>query len=142
VNTLLVGLALAIGAPALKDRTTEPSIVGNWKLTEWISAGGAITSIAEGSGVEFLSDGKRIWRDRSGDADERSYKLYPKTSPAAIDLIRSDGAANPSIAPAIFKIEGDKLILVIGEPGGERPKSIDQDQFYMLMRFERIVKKD
>lgn len=143
MNALFVGLALTVGAPALKDRTPqEPSIIGNWKLTEWISTNGAKSSFAEGSGVEFLPDGKRIWRDGPGDTEDRSYKLYPKSSPAAIDLIRATGALEPTVHPAVYKIDGNNLVIVIGEPNGERPKSIDQANPYMLMRFERLPKKD
>jgi uncharacterized protein (TIGR03067 family) len=142
MNTLLVGLALAVAAPALKDRTPETWILGNWKLIEWISTGGAKSTIAEGTGVEFFPDGKRIWHDGPGDSEERSYKLYPKTIPVAIDLIRAAGGQEPTVHPAIFKIDGDKLVIVIGEPNGERPKTIDQANPYMLMRFERIVKKE
>jgi uncharacterized protein (TIGR03067 family) len=142
MNTLLFGLALAVAAPALKDRTSEASILGNWKLTEWISTGGARSTIADGTGVEFRPDGKRIWHDGPDDSEERSYKLYPKTNPAAIDLIRTAGGQGSTVHPAIFKFDGNTLVLVIGEPNGVRPKSIDQANPYMLMRFERIVKKE
>ena len=141
MNTLLFGLALAVAAPALKD-PAGPSIIGNWKLTEWLYAGGGMSSIAEGSGVEFLPGGKRIWRDGNEDSEERSYQLHPKT-PTAIDLIRMPAPqATPVIHPAIFKIEGNKLVIVIGQPNGVRPTKFDDADAYMTMKFERIVKKD
>ena len=142
MNSLLVGLALTVGAPALKDaKKSEPPILGDWNLVEWIQSGNRL-AIADGSGVEFRPDGRRIWRDGPGQTDERQYKLYPDTKPAAIDLIRTDVGPQPQVYPCVFKIEGDNLIIAVGQVAGERPKTFDAAAVTMLMTFTRVKKKD
>lgn len=142
MNALLIGLAAAVGAPALKDPPKpEAPILGDWALVEWLQ-GGAKTAFAEGTGVEFLPGGKRLWRDGSTNPDEREYKLYPKTNPAEIDLIRADAGPAPLVYPCIFKVDGDKLVIAVGSPGGERPKSFDAAAATMRMTFTRVKKKD
>ena len=144
MQALLVGVALSVGAPALKDPPkAEPPILGNWELVEWLQ-NGTKTAFAEGSGVEFLPSGKRLWRDGPGEVDERSYQLGPKASPAAIDLIRTAGGQPPIVHPCIFKIEGDTLTIGVGVADGDRPKTFEEarDRGYMHMAFKRVKKKD
>jgi uncharacterized protein (TIGR03067 family) len=140
MNALLIGVALAVGAPALKDPPkTDPPILGEWKLIEWLQQGQAM-AFGHGSGVEFLPGGKRLWRDGPEGADERQYKLYPDTSPAQIDLIRTDVGPQPQVHPCIFKIDGDKLVIAVGPASGERPREFDAAKATMLMTFTRIKK--
>jgi uncharacterized protein (TIGR03067 family) len=142
VNALLFGTALVIGAPALKDPPkTEPPFVGDWTLVEWLQQGTRM-AFADGTGVEFRPDGKRLWRDGPGSVDERGYRLLPKTSPAQIDLLRNDGGPQPTVFPSIYKIDGDRLILAIGSPGGDRPTEFDPAKVTYLMTFTRIKSKD
>jgi uncharacterized protein (TIGR03067 family) len=139
MNALLFGLALAVGAPALKDPPkAESPILGDWALVEWVQHGTKM-AFGEGSGVEFLPGGRRLWRDGPGGSDERQYKLYPKTSPAEIDLIRTDAGPMSLVHPCIFKVEADKLVIAVGSPGGERPKALDTAAT-MLMTFSRVKK--
>jgi uncharacterized protein (TIGR03067 family) len=140
VNALLVGIALALGAPNLKDPPkTDPPLLGDWKMIEWLQKG-ARMAFGDGAGVEFLPEGKRLWRDGPGEPDVRQYKLYPKTSPAAIDLIRTDAGPQPTVHPCIFKIDGDTLIIAVGSPGGDRPTEFDAATATMLMTFTRVKK--
>src|SRR6476620_10553393 len=142
MNALLVGLALSVGAPALKDPPkTDPPIVGDWKLVEWLQQGNRM-AVADGAGVEFLPDGKRLWRDGPGEVDERAYKLYPKSSPAEIDLIRNNGGPQPTVYPFFFEINGDRLTIAVGPPGGERPMAFDAAKATMLIAHTRVKKKD
>jgi len=142
VNALLFGTALALGAPALKDPPkTDPPIVGDWKLVEWLQNGTGM-AFADGTGVAFRPDGKRLWWDGPGSVDERGYRLLPKASPAEIDLIRHDGGPQPTVFPSIFKIDGDRLILAIGLPGCDRPTEFDPGKVTYLMTFSRIKSKD
>ena len=140
MNAVLAGLALAVGAPNLKDPPkSDPPILGEWKLVEWLQGGGR-TTIAEGSGVEFQPGGKRVWHDGPGQSDERQYKLYPGTSPAAIDLIRTDVGPQPQVYLCVYKVDGDKLVIAIGDLGGERPKTFEASAVNMLMTFTRVKK--
>lgn len=142
MNALLVATALAVGAPNLKDPPkTDVPIVGDWKLVEWIQQGTRM-AFADGTGVEFRPDGKRLWRDGPGSVDERGYRLNPKASPAEIDLLRNDGGPQPTVFPSIYKIDGDRLILAITSPGGDRPADFDPAKVNYLMTFTRIKSKD
>jgi uncharacterized protein (TIGR03067 family) len=96
-------------------------------------------AFGEGSGVEFLPGGKRLWRDGPGESGERQYKLYPRTSPAEIDLIRTDSGPMPLVYPCIFKVEADRLVIAVGSPGGDRPRAFDTAAT-MLMTFTRVKK--
>jgi uncharacterized protein (TIGR03067 family) len=140
MNALLAGLALAVGAPNLKDAPkTDPPILGEWRLVEWIQSGQQM-AFRDGSGCEFLPGGKRVWRDGPDGTDERQYKLHPKTTPAAIDLIRTDVGPQPQVYLCVYKVEADKLVIAIGELGGERPKTFDAAAVTMLMTFKRVKK--
>jgi uncharacterized protein (TIGR03067 family) len=144
VNTaLFAGLSISLAAPALKDppKGDPPSIIGEWELTEWLD-GGTVREFVAGAMVEFLPKGRRIWRE-GGTAEERSYKLIEKTSPFAIDLIRPSGGPQEALFRAIYKIEGDTLVICVAQQGGERPTTFasSPDVNHMLMTYKRLKKK-
>lgn len=142
MNALLLGTALALGAPNLKDPPkTDPPLLGEWALVEWIQRGQKM-NFRDGSGCEFLPGGKRVWRDGPEGTDERQYKLYPDTRPAAIDLIRTDVGPPPQVYPAVFKVETDTLVIAIGDIGGDRPRTFEAATATMLMTFTRVKKKE
>jgi len=145
MTTLILGLALLPSAPALKGpaRGDTPPIEGIWQLVEWTQKGTAM-SFWEGMTVDFQPDGKRLVRESPDSTEERSYKLIPKTSPPAIDLIRPSGGGEPTVHPCIYKIDGDTLVISVGSPGGERPTSFEggKDDVRMLMTYKRLKKKD
>lgn len=140
---LFAGLSLTLAAPALKGpaKGEPPSIVGEWELTEWLD-GGAVREYVAGATVEFLPKGKRIWRE-GGTEEERSYKLIEKTDPFAMDLIRPSGGPQPALFHAIYKIEGDTLLICVAQQGGERPKTFasSPEVNHMLMTYKRVKKK-
>jgi uncharacterized protein (TIGR03067 family) len=142
MNAMFTGLALVIMAPALKAPKNEPPpIVGLWVLTEYTQNGAPI-SIEEGTSTEFCADGKRIWTDgREVATDyERGYKLIPKATPPALDLTRADGAQQPlDVFPCIYKIDGDTLVLTIGDMGTERPTK--HGEGWRVMKYKRAKKE-
>jgi uncharacterized protein (TIGR03067 family) len=143
MNAIFAGLALTLAAPALKGpvKGDPPPIIGEWMLTEWLQMGQSI-GFTPGASVEFQKDDKRIWRDGPGaEADHRGYKLIPKTTPHAIDLIRPSGGGPPDVFPGIFKVEGDTLVIAVANSGGERPKNFeDKEVVYQMMTYKRIKK--
>jgi uncharacterized protein (TIGR03067 family) len=144
MNGMFVGLALVIAAPALKGpvKGDPPPIVGEWALTEWLQSGQPV-GFTEGAFVEFKADGKRIWHDGPGtEPSERGYKLLPKTTPAAIDLIRPSGNAEPDQFFGIYKIEGDTLVVSVNDQGLDRPKTFDDKEIvYQKMTYKRMKKE-
>jgi uncharacterized protein (TIGR03067 family) len=142
MNALLLGLTLVAGAPALKGpaKGDPPPIEGLWLLTDYVQSGARI-GFQEGASAEFLPEGKRLWRDGAGaPADGRGYKLIPKSSPPALDLIRPSGLQQPpDVFPCIYKIEDGRLIITIGQAGGERPTR--HEEGWMVMKYKRAKKE-
>ena len=130
MSTLVLGLAIVIGAPGLKDPPKKDTgIVGEW-IPESISmAGKAAKAPASGLRYEFTIDGKWIIRRDGADAKStpREYKVDAKADPKTIDV----GSVTPAAAaPArpmlgIYKVEGDTLTICFGTAGGERPTSFE-----------------
>ena len=143
MNALFLAVAVIVAAPALKGpaKGDVPEVLGLWELSEWYIDGNAV-NFAPGSSTEFLADGKRMLIEGRGQqADERGYKLHPKTSPHAIDYIRPNDGAAPSIFHGICKVEGDALIIALANRGNERPKSFEPDSTWTLMKFRRVKKE-
>lgn len=128
--TLLLGLAVAVGAPPLKDRPkNEAGIVGEWVL-ERSTLGGKAAKIAEGLRYEFTADGQWIIR-RDGavvKALPRQFKVDAKANPAAIDVTYQKPDGGPLPQPAmlgIYKIEEDTLTICYAPGSTERPTTFE-----------------
>jgi uncharacterized protein (TIGR03067 family) len=120
-TTILVGLALAVGAPTKKDPPAKepPSLVGEW-VGESGVRGGKPENPPPGTSLTFTADGKIRFKE-GGDAkaEEGTYKADPKKTPAEIDINPPDGPKGETLR-GIYKIEGDTLTICIAM-GGVRP---------------------
>ncbi len=142
MSALFAGLALIIAAPALKPpKDQPPPIVGLWIMTDY-SQNGAPLNFTDGTSMEFRPDGKRLWRE-GGELDtiyERHYKLIPKSKLPAIDLIRCSGNPDvPDVFRSIYKIDGDTLIITIGNVDSDRPKK--HGEGWRVMKYKRKKKE-
>jgi uncharacterized protein (TIGR03067 family) len=120
--SVLVGLALVVGAPAKKDPPAKdpPTLIGEW-VGESGTRGGKPQNPPPGTTLAFLADGTVRFREGGASKLEGgSYKADPKKSPAEIDITPPE-AAKGEILLGIYKIEGDTLTLCFAL-GGERPK--------------------
>jgi uncharacterized protein (TIGR03067 family) len=142
MTTQILGCVLIVAAPALKPPKNEtPPIVGLWMLTEY-TQNGAPLGFEEGTSTEFCADGKRLWTEgRQLAMDyERGYKLHAKTTPPALDLIRStDNPKAPDVFPCIYKVDGDNLIVTISDIGSERPTK--HGEGWRVMTYKRAKKE-
>lgn len=122
MTPLLLGLAIGIGAPAVKDppKKDPPSIVGEW-VPESAVIGGKNDPPPAGSTFEFTKDGKAIMKEPGSKGDEMKYTIDTKKDPMEIDLKESAGMKE-MVMPGIFKIDGDTLVICIAF-GGDRPKT-------------------
>ena len=120
-TTLLVGLAIAVGAPTKKDPPAKdpPTLVGEW-LGESGVRGGKPENPPPGTSLTFTADGKVMFKE-GGDAkpEEGSYKSDPKKTPGEIDITPPD-APKGEMLRGIYKIEGDTLTMCFSLRG-ERP---------------------
>jgi uncharacterized protein (TIGR03067 family) len=121
MTTFLLGVALTVTAPALKDRPPkEPSVVGRWTAAE-VVIGGQDNGQHVGLEYQFTADGTwLIYRDGQRMDGARSYSVDPKAMPPAINLTE-----NASVYAGIFKVDGDSLVVVFRTDKGARPTSFD-----------------
>jgi uncharacterized protein (TIGR03067 family) len=120
---LLLALALAAGAPNLKDRPgPEPSPVGRWATTDIRINGSDARPGNEDLAYEFTADGRWLsfWGGKERSRGE-TYATDPRARPATIDLPTGQGWP----MRGIYKVEGDTLTLVVRVCNDSRPASFD-----------------
>jgi uncharacterized protein (TIGR03067 family) len=142
MTPLLLGLAIGIGAPAVKDppKKDPPSIVGEW-VPQSAVIGGKNDPPPAGTTFEFTKDGKAIMKEPGSKGDEMNYSVDLKKDPMEIDLKESAGMKE-MVMPGILKIDGDTLTICIAMVG-ERPKTFASpaNSNNMLITMKR-AKKD
>ena len=119
-TSILVGLALVVGAPAKKDAPPKdpPSLVGEW-VGESGTRDGKPDNPPAGTSLTFTADGKVHFKEGAkGKPEEGTYKADAKKNPAEIDISPPDAKGETILG--IYKIEGDTLTLCF-HMGGERP---------------------
>jgi len=142
-TSVLVGLALVVGAPAKEDPAAKdpPTLIGEW-VGESGMRGGKPENPPAGTTLTFLADCKvRFKEGGAGKPGEGSYKADPKKSPAEVDITPPE-ASKGEILLGIHKIEGDTLTLCFSL-GGERPKefSAPAGSEVMLVTCKRAKKE-
>jgi uncharacterized protein (TIGR03067 family) len=139
--SFLIGLALAVGAPALKDpKKDPPSVVGEWAPVSAVIAGQA-TPVPKGSQITFSRDRKCTIKDGMAASIDLTYTADAKKQPAEIDVSDADARAGASVLKGIYKFDGDTLLICISL-GGDRPKtfeSLPRSQT-LLLTFHRFTK--
>lgn len=134
--SLLLGLAIAVGAPAKKDAPKEPpKLEGDW-IVESIEGPkegppGQIT-MRFTEGKILIMEGKRE------KPEEANYTADLKKNPATIDIKPDRGAKEPVLG--IFEITGDTLKLCFARDGKERPKEFKGDAAngIMMINLKRV----
>jgi uncharacterized protein (TIGR03067 family) len=139
---LLLGLAVGVSAPALKDPPPKTeSIVGEWVI-ESVTLGGKAATSAAGIRYEYTADGQQITRgERGRKTNYHSYKVDPKADPPTIDM--SSPASGPELR-GIYKVEGDSLVFCFGFDADSRPTRFESPDGsrLILMVLKRVKKKD
>jgi len=123
----LLGAALALGAPGLKDPPKRvQSVVGVWVAESFTFAGKPRPPGSRPIRYEFTADGK--WYSYRGErktAMERTYFTNPKADPPQIDLNYDPAEQEAPIGRGIFKVEGDTLTLCFVRNNGTRPTTFE-----------------
>jgi uncharacterized protein (TIGR03067 family) len=145
MNTLLVVLGFAVGAPALKDKESPPSIVGEWDV-ESISTNGNPAGIRNMLRYTFTSDGK--WLIHRGGQElplaggTRSFNQDGKANPPSVDLLTTANAGGGTQFNGIFKIDGDTLTICgTRSKAAERPKTFEPGAGITIYVLKRIKKE-
>ena len=142
---LLLGLAVAVGAPAKDAPKKEVSIVGEW-AGEKLTQGGKDRPPPEGGvHLTFTGDGKFLVREgKREQAEQGTYKVDTKKDPAEIDITPPAEKAQRGLLRGIIKVDGDTLTFCFtaGEDA-ERPTTFESPEGsrVRLMTLKR-VKKD
>jgi uncharacterized protein (TIGR03067 family) len=144
--SLLITLALTVGAPGTKDPPKkEVSIVGEWDGEKAVSGGQEKPVPAGGVTITFTADGKFIVREGKREKpEEGTYKTDTKKDPAEIDITAPPESGRP-LVKGIFKIDGETLTLCFagGKDDADRPAKFESPagSRNMLMTLKR-AKKD
>ena len=123
--SLFTALALAAGAPGLKDAPKPaPSVVGEWVAerrtfsgTETPPAGDALRYVFAADGTYAVHRGPRkVYADRK-------YATDPKKNPPTIDL--DTEAVGGRVVRGIYKVDGDTLTVCWSNGSDPRPTAFE-----------------
>jgi uncharacterized protein (TIGR03067 family) len=140
---LLVTLALAVGAPALKPGPTAPAaptLVGEWAVASWVADGQP--EPCAGRTLTFVAGGAFVAHQDGEHQGAGTYTCDPKKGPAEVDMAE-DGLDGPR--KGIWKLDGDTLTLcVCGDLKGGRPPAFaaPQGSDCVLLTLKRVNRKD
>jgi len=138
--SLVLGLALVVGAPAAKEKPKKdpPGLVGRWTVESATFAGMPIPK--PDVTITFTADGKYETRAPGGDAKvSGTFTFDAKKDPAEMD-VTDPAQANPGkVSAAIYKIDGDTLT-ICSSTDGERPRAFDAPagSKFVLLTLKRI----
>jgi uncharacterized protein (TIGR03067 family) len=139
VTPLLLALALAVGAPALKDKPAAVDLHGEWELV-------ATTADDPPPRVfRFNPDGTwQIFRGGKEKAERRGFALDPKAVPRALDLDTVPAPRTGPLARGIYKVGEDELTICSARPGKRRPTEFaaPAGSDDCVMRFRRVKPKE
>jgi uncharacterized protein (TIGR03067 family) len=144
-SSLLIGLALAVGAPA-KDSPAKdgPGIVGEWVGEKAVAGGKELPVPKGGIAFTFTADGKLTVREGEREkADTGTYKADPKKDPAELDIVPPADKKEPTVQ-GIYKVDGDTLTLCFarGKAGAARPTKFEapEGSDVIMITLKRVKK--
>ena len=138
----LVGLALAVGAPALKPAPKAPeppSLVGEWTVESWLMDGEP--EPCAGRTLTFVAAGAFVAEQDGEYQGSGTYKCDPTADPGEVDMAE-DGMEGPY--RGIWKLEGDTLTLCVsGDAKAGRPTAFaaPAGSERILVTLKRVPKK-
>jgi uncharacterized protein (TIGR03067 family) len=118
MSSLLVGLALTIGAPNLKD--PPPSLVGEW-VAESVTVGVGPSEPGSDRWV-FSAEGTWAIYHREKVNGSGGLTWDPKRSPGTLDL--AHGSADLPVNLCRYRLDGDTLVLSVGHDPKIRPADV------------------
>lgn len=142
MTATLLGLALAVGAPNLKDKEKAPTIVGEWEV-ESITTNGTRSAVGKGLQYTFTADGKwLIFRNgrETSPTINRGFTADAKPNPPTVDLTTSRAGGPEVRLIGIYKVDADTLtICSTRAKGADRPTRFEAPEgsgntMYVLRR--------
>jgi len=141
----LLATAVAMGAPASKDKAPAPEIYGEWEFEAFIENGVESPAATPPYRYRFNRDG--TWQVFQGDketAARRGFKFDPKADPSALDFNTQPAGTDSPIVRAIYCLDRDSLTICSGGPDGVRPTAFEAGAGSKnhLIRLRRVKTKD
>jgi uncharacterized protein (TIGR03067 family) len=142
VSATLLGPALALGAPNLKEKDKGPSLVGEWEV-ESITSNGMQSPAAPGLHYTFTDDGKWLIQRNGKEMSptiNRGFTTDAKPTPPTVDLVTTRPGGPESRMIGIYKIDGDTLTICgTRTKGSDRPTKFEAPEgsgniIYVLKR--------
>jgi uncharacterized protein (TIGR03067 family) len=116
MSPLLLGLALAVAAPAPKEKPAALDLTGEWEIARYVLGG---KEAPPGVHIRFKADGTAtFFGGPPATTHVGEYTLNLKKSPAEVDIVFPGSTAGAMIG--IVKRDGDNLLLCFG-PADARP---------------------
>jgi uncharacterized protein (TIGR03067 family) len=138
--TAFLGLALAVGAPALKEKDRPAVLAGEWVIAECTVGGKPSPAGSTPNRWVFNADGSRSIRGADGkELVGGTYTTDPKAG--TLDLMSTGAPEAPYLCR--YKVDGDTLMLNVGWQKAPRPEAFEspansQCTLYVMRR----VRKD
>lgn len=144
MNSVLLVLAVMLGAPGPKDRPKKDvdPLLGEWVIEKAEVSGQPVSDKAGEWTMDFKAGGKIISRERANAPEEWEYTANPKKDPPEIDIIPAAKRKSPSMA-GIYKVEGDTLTICVGDID-KRPTKFETSarNAQAIFTFKRVPPKD
>ena len=133
-------LALALGAPALKDKPAPFSIRGEWRVTSRFDGG---RPLDDRNHWTFGADRNAEIRDPSGRvASTLTYTVSADGKVKTLDFHESQGNGRAELRQAIYRIVGDTLTISWTLGTTPRPTSFGPGTDHSTVILERVRPKD
>jgi uncharacterized protein (TIGR03067 family) len=117
---MLAAISFVAADEPKKDDT--PSLKGNW-TTVSIKVGGQEAPAGEAEKMKFSFDDKSYTNSYGDQLEEGGYTVDASKTPNTIDFDIKKGPDAGKKQLGIFKLDGDKLTIVVAQAGStERPK--------------------
>ena len=139
---LFVGLALTVGAPALKDKPNPQDLYGEWEFESSEEEGKVFPIEAPPTRFRFDRDGTyRVLRGGKEVADRRGFRFDPAADPPTLDYNTPPGAAAGSALFCVYRVDGDRLTVCRAGPGQPRPAELTAPpgSGLLVVRFRRVT---
>lgn len=121
--TVLLGLVVGIGAPALKDKEAPASLVGEWAIEAATVSGKPSPPGGNPNRWVFRADGTRgIF---GPDGKELAGGTYTTDSKAGTLDLDSTGATGEAPYLCRYRLDGDTLTLNVGWQKAPRPDALE-----------------
>lgn len=139
-TTILLGIALGIGAPALKEKESPPSLVGEWVIEQSTVGGRPSPPGMNPNRWVFRTDGSRaIFGPDGKELVGGNYTTDPKAG--TLDLDSTGGPVGGEYL-CRFKLDGDTLVLNVGWQKAPRPGGLEPGTQCTLYVMRRVKVKD